>query len=358
MMIISDGGIERRRSRMVRVGGVAIGGGRPVAIQSMTNTDTRDVRATVAQIRRLVRAGCEIVRLAVPDREAAAALAAIRKRTAVPLVADVHFDHRLALAALDAGVDKLRINPGNIGGVENVRLVARAAKARRVPIRIGVNAGSLERDILSAHGHPTAAGMAESALRHVRLLERAGFEDIVLSLKGSDVPMTIAAYRLAARRCRYPLHLGITEAGTAYAGAVRSAVGIGALLAEGLGDTLRVSLCGDPVKEIAAAKLILQSLDLRVFGPAVIACPTCGRCQIDVERIARRVEAAVQGMTRPLRIAVMGCAVNGPGEAREADVGICGGKGRGAVIRKGKVVATVRERDLVPALLREIDELT
>ncbi|MCU0605848.1 MAG: flavodoxin-dependent (E)-4-hydroxy-3-methylbut-2-enyl-diphosphate synthase [Candidatus Edwardsbacteria bacterium] len=352
-----DGSIERRRTRMVRVGGVALGGGRPVAIQSMTNTDTRDVRSTVAQIRRLAKAGCEIVRLAVPDAAAAAALAGIRRRTDLPLVADIHFDHRLALAALDAGVDKLRINPGNIGPAENVWKVVKAAKARNVPIRIGVNAGSLERDILRKHGHPTAAGMVESALRHVRLLERAGFGDIVLSLKGSDVPMTIAAYRLAARACRYPLHLGITEAGTAFAGAVRSAVGIGALLAEGIGDTIRVSLCGDPVKEIAAARLILQSLDLRVFGPTVIACPTCGRCQIDVERIARRVEAAVRGMTRPLRIAVMGCAVNGPGEARQADVGICGGQGRGAVIRKGKVVATVRERDLVPALLREIGEL-
>ena len=350
--------ICRRKTSVVRVGGIAIGGGSPIPIQSMTCTDTRDVRATLAQIKRLERAGCEIVRLAVPDGEAAAALAAIRSRTNIPLVADIHFDHRLALAALAAGVDKLRINPGNIGPVENVRKVVRAAKTRSVPIRIGVNAGSLEQGLLKRHGHPTAGAMVASALRHVRILERLGFADIVISLKGSDVPMTIAAYRGISKQCRYPLHLGITEAGTAFAGAVRSAVGIGALLAEGIGDTLRVSLCGDPVKEIGVAKLILQSLDLRSFGPTVIACPTCGRAQIDVERIAKRVEAAVKGIRRPLKIAVMGCAVNGPGEAREADIGICGGQGRGVIIRKGEVVATVKEKDLVNALLREIRNIS
>lgn len=351
-------GVSRRKTIVVRVGGVPVGGGHPVAIQSMTSTDTRNVTATVSQIKRLERAGCEIVRVAVPDREAAMALRAIRSRIGLPLVADIHFDHRLALAALDAGVDKLRINPGNIGPVENVRKVVEAAKVRDVPIRIGVNAGSLEKDILARHGHTTAAGMVESALRHVRVLERLGFSGIVLSLKGSDVPMTIAAYRLISRKVNYPLHLGVTEAGTARAGAIRSAVGIGALLAEGIGDTIRVSLCGDPVREIEAAKIILQALDLRAFGPVVIACPTCGRSQIDVEKIAKQVEAAVKGLKAPLRIAVMGCAVNGPGEAREADVGICGGKGRGAVIRKGKVVATVREKDLVAALLGEIRSLS
>ncbi len=358
MTMSRNDGTVRRRSATVRIGSVTIGGGRPVAIQSMASTDTRDVRATLAQIRRLQRAGCEIVRLAVPDRAAAAALKQIRAGTAVPLVADIHFDHRLALAALDAGVDKLRINPGNIGPIENVREVVKAAKVRKVPIRIGVNAGSLERDILRKHGRPTAAGMVESALRHARMLERLDFRGIVLSLKGSDVPMTIAACRLIAGKVPYPLHLGVTEAGTAFAGAVRSAVGIGTLLAEGIGDTIRVSLCGDPVREMEAAKLILQSLGLRSFGPTVIACPTCGRCSIDVEKIARRVEAAVKGIGRPLKIAVMGCAVNGPGEAREADVGICGGRGRGALIRRGRVVATVRERELVPALLREIAALS
>jgi (E)-4-hydroxy-3-methylbut-2-enyl-diphosphate synthase len=347
----------RSMTSAVRIGPVTVGAGHPVAIQSMTNIDTRDVAATVAQVRRLAKAGCEIVRVAVPDGEAAAALRAIRSRIGLPLVADIHFDHRLALAALDAGVDKLRINPGNIGPFENVRKVVKAAQARKVPIRIGVNAGSLEKDILAKYGHPTAAGMVDSALRHVRILEKLGFTGIVVSLKGSDVPMTIDAYRMMSAARGYPLHLGITEAGTARAGAIRSAVGIGALLAEGIGDTLRVSLCGDPVKEIETAKLILQSLDLRCFGPTVIACPTCGRSQIDVDKIARRVEAAVKHLKTPLKIAVMGCAVNGPGEAREADIGICGGKGRGAVIRKGKVVATVRERDLVKALLREIADL-
>ena len=334
-----------------------MGGGHPVAIQSMTTTNTRDVRATVAQIKRLERAGCEIVRVAVPDREAAVALKAIRSKISLPLVADIHFDHRLALLALDAGVDKLRINPGNIGTLDNVRKVVKAAKARKVPIRIGVNAGSLEKDILTKHGHPTAAAMVASVLRHVGILKKLDFTDIVISLKGSDVPMTISACRMMSEKTDHPLHLGITEAGTAYAGAIRSAVGIGTLLADGIGDTLRVSLCGDPVKEIEAAKIILQSLGLRTFGPVVIACPTCGRCQIDVEKIARRVEAVVKHLKTPLKIAVMGCAVNGPGEAREADIGICGGKGRGAVIRKGKVVATVREQDLVSALLREIADL-
>ncbi|MDI6739360.1 MAG: flavodoxin-dependent (E)-4-hydroxy-3-methylbut-2-enyl-diphosphate synthase [Candidatus Edwardsbacteria bacterium] len=349
---------HREKTRTVRIGTVAIGGGHPIAIQSMTNTDARDVKATVAQIRRLEKAGCEIVRVAVPDREAAEALRGIRGRINIPLVADIHFDHRLALAALEAGVDKLRINPGNIGTVGNVRKVVREAKTRSVPIRIGVNAGSLEKDILKKHGHPTAAGMVESALRHVRILENLDFGDIVISLKGSDVPMTIEAYRRISRQCRYPLHLGITEAGTAFAGAIRSAVGIGTLLACGIGDTLRVSLCADPVREIEVAKIILQSLDSRTFGPIVIACPTCGRAQIDVEKIARQVEAKVRHLKMPLRIAVMGCVVNGPGEAREADIGVCGGKGRGAVIRKGAIVATAKEQDLVAVLLREIAALS
>lgn len=344
---------RRRRTRQVRVGAVRIGGGAPISIQSMTNTDTRDVRATVAQIRRLAAAGCEIVRLAVPDMEAARALRIIRGLTIMPLVADIHFDHRLALAALRAGVDKLRINPGNIGSAAKVREVVSAARDRKVPIRIGVNAGSLERGILSRHGRPTAQGMVESALGHVAILERLGFRDIVVSLKGSDVPMTIAACRLFSKRSGYPLHLGITEAGTVFSGAVRSAVGLGALLAEGIGDTVRVSLAGDPAEEVRAARIILQSLGLRRFGPTVIACPTCGRCRIDVAGIADQVERGLSRLSAPLTVAVMGCAVNGPGEAREADLGIAGGNREGLLFMKGKVVGRVPEAEMAERLIEE-----
>jgi (E)-4-hydroxy-3-methylbut-2-enyl-diphosphate synthase len=319
----------------------------------MTNTDTRDVRATVAQIRQLSAAGCEIVRLAVPDMEAARALRLIRGLTIMPLVADVHFDHRLALAALAAGADKLRINPGNIGSQAKVREVVKAAKGRGVPIRIGVNAGSLEKDILSKHGRPTARGMAESALRHAGILEKLGFDDIVVSLKGSDVPMTIAACRLFSAKSDHPLHLGITEAGTAFAGAVRSAVGLGALLAEGIGDTVRVSLAGDPSEEVRAAKIILQALGLRRFGPTVIACPTCGRCRIDVAGIADQVERGLSRLAAPLTVAVMGCAVNGPGEAREADLGIAGGNREGLLFMKGKIIGRVPEGAMAERLLKE-----
>jgi len=319
----------------------------------MTNTDTRDVRATVAQIRRLAGAGCEIVRVAVPDMEAARALKRIRGLTIMPLVADVHFDHRLALAALKAGIDKLRLNPGNIGSVLKVREVVKAARDRKVPIRIGVNAGSLERTVLARHGRPTAAGMVESALGHVGMLEKLGFHDIVVSLKGSDVPMTIAACRLFSKRAAYPLHLGITEAGTAYAGALRSAVGLGALLAEGMGDTVRVSLAGDPAEEVRAARVILQSLGLRRFGPTVIACPTCGRCRIDVAGIAGQVESGLARLSVPLTVAVMGCAVNGPGEAREADLGIAGGNGEGLLFMKGRIVGRVPEAEMAGRLLEE-----
>ncbi|MDP2807145.1 MAG: flavodoxin-dependent (E)-4-hydroxy-3-methylbut-2-enyl-diphosphate synthase, partial [bacterium] len=310
------------KTRAIKIGTVTIGGGLPVAIQSMTNTDTADLKATLAQIKRLERAGCQIVRLAVPDQAAARSLKQIRQGTKMPLVADIHFDHRLALLALEAGVDKLRINPGNIGSKDKIKQVVKAAAQRGVPIRIGVNAGSLEKDILARHGRPTALGLVESAIRHVSILEDLGFEDIVISLKGSEVPMTIEAYRIMSRISKYPLHLGITEAGTAYAGAIRSAVGIGALLAQGIGDTVRVSLSGDPVKEVEAARIILQSLDLGSFGPVVRACPTCGRAKIDVERIASRVEKRIKNIKAPLKIAVMGCAVNGPGEARQADIGI------------------------------------
>ena len=349
----------RARTKTVKIGGLHIGGINPIAIQSMTNTDTADPKSTLAQIKRLEKAGCQIIRLAVPDQEAARALKQIRQGTKLPLVADIHFDHRLALLALEAGVDKLRINPGNIGSKDKIKQVVKAAAQRGVPIRIGVNAGSLEKDILARHGRPTAQGLVESAVRHVSILEDLGFEDIVISLKGSEVPMTIEAYRLMSRRSKYPLHLGITEAGTAYAGAIRSAVGIGALLAQGIGDTVRVSLSGDPVKEVEAARIILQSLDLGSFGPVVLACPTCGRARIDVAGIAGQVERKIKGVKPPLKIAVMGCAVNGPGEARQADLGIAGGSnGKGLLFKKGKVVEMVDEKMMVERLLAEINKMS
>jgi (E)-4-hydroxy-3-methylbut-2-enyl-diphosphate synthase len=354
--------MEKRRllkTKAVKIGSVTIGGGSPVAVQSMTNTDTADLKSTLAQIKRLEKAGCQIVRLAVPDQQAARALKQIRQGTKLPLVADIHFDHRLALLALEAGVDKLRINPGNIGSRDKIKQVVKAAAQRGVPIRIGVNAGSLEKDILSRYGHPTAAGLVESALRHVGILEDLDFTDIVISLKGSEVPMTIEAYRIMSQRLKYPLHLGITEAGTAYAGALRSAVGIGSLLSQGIGDTIRVSLSGDPVKEVKAARIILQSLDLGNFGPVVLACPTCGRARIDVAGIAGRVERKIRNVKTPLKIAVMGCSVNGPGEARQADIGIAGGnKGRGLLFKKGKVVEMVDEKTMVERLLAEIGKMS
>ena len=349
----------RVKTSTVKIGGILIGGTNPIALQSMTNTDTTDLRSTLAQIKRLEKAGCQIIRLAVPDQEAARSLKQIRQGTKLPLVADIHFDHRLALLALEAGVDKLRINPGNIGSRDKIKQVVRAAAQRGVPIRIGVNAGSLEKDILARHGRPTAAGLVESALRHISILEDLGFTDIVISLKGSEVPMTIEAYRIMSRRSKYPLHLGITEAGTVYTGAIRSAVGIGSLLSQGIGDTIRVSLSGDPVKEVEAARIILQSLDLGNFGPMVLACPTCGRAKIDVERIANQVEKRIKNVKAPLKIAVMGCSVNGPGEARQADIGIAGGNnGKGLLFKKGKVVEMVEEKMMVERLLAEIDEMS
>lgn len=349
----------RARTKTVKVGGLYLGGGNPVSIQSMTNTDTANLKATLAQVKRLEKAGCQIVRLAVPDLAAARAIKTIKKRCAIPLVADIHFDYRLALESLESGVDKLRINPGNIGSKDKIRQVVKATAGRGVPIRIGVNAGSLERDILAKHGRPTAGGLVESALRHVRILEDLDFTDIVISLKGSEVPMTIEACRLMSRKCKYPLHLGITEAGTAYAGAIRSAVGIGALLAQGIGDTIRVSLSGDPVKEVEAARIILQSLDLGNFGPIVLACPTCGRAKIDVERIANQVEKGIKNVKTTLKIAVMGCAVNGPGEARQADIGIAGGhQGRGLLFKNGKVTEMVDEKRMVQRLLAEIEKMS
>lgn len=345
---------ERRPTRQVRVGSVIIGGGNPISIQSMTTTDTRDQRATLEQIKRLAEAGSEIVRLAVPDRAAAANLEFLVKNSPVPLVADIHFDYRLALTALDAGIAKLRINPGNIGAEERVQAVTRQAKKQNIPIRIGVNAGSLEPDILKKHQGPTAAALVESATRHIKLLEEADFQEIVVSLKASAVPTTIRAYQLLAQQCQYPLHIGITEAGTWYKGSIRSAVGLGVLLWEGLGDTLRVSLTGDPIREVAVARDILEALELRRFGPIVVSCPTCGRCRINLEELALEVEKMAAKIAKPLRIAVMGCAVNGPGEAREADLGVAGGNGEGLIFSKGAIIRKVPQDQIIPALREEL----
>lgn len=349
--------MQRRKTRPVRVGTVQVGGGAPVSVQSMTNTDTRDVAATVAQINRLAAAGCEIVRVAVPDTAAAAALPAIKAAIGIPLIADIHFDHRLALAALQAGVDGLRINPGNIGGREKVAAVVEAAKKRQVPIRIGVNAGSLEKELLAKYGAPAAPALVESARRHIRLLEELDYREIKISLKASDVPLMVEAYRLLAREVDYPFHVGVTEAGTVRSGAVKSAVGIGALLAMGIGDTIRVSLTGDPVEEVRVGYEILKALGLRRRGVELISCPTCGRTQIDLIPIANRVEELLQDIDRPLKVAVMGCAVNGPGEARYADVGIAGGKGDGLLFRHGRVIRRVPAASLVDELVREVRRL-
>ncbi|HHY95728.1 MAG TPA: flavodoxin-dependent (E)-4-hydroxy-3-methylbut-2-enyl-diphosphate synthase [Firmicutes bacterium] len=346
-----------RQSRPVKVGRVQLGGGAPVCVQSMTKTDTRDVDATVRQIQELAAAGCEIVRLAVPDGEAASRLGEIKKASPVPLVADIHYDYRLALEALRQGVDKLRLNPGNIGPRWKVEEVARAARDRGVPIRIGVNAGSLERQAAAAaaQGTSRARAMLESALRQAEILEGVGFSQIVLSLKAVDIPTTIAANRLAAAATPYPLHLGVTEAGTAWPGAIRSAVGLGVLLLEGIGDTIRVSLNAPPRLEVEAAWHILRAVGLRQQGVELIACPTCGRCQVDLMPVAEKVERALAAVKDPLRVAVMGCVVNGPGEAREADVGVAAGKGQGVLFRHGQVVRKVPESDMVEELLAEVE---
>jgi len=341
---------------LIRIGRVAIGGGAPVTVQSMTNTPTADVDATVAQIHRLESAGCDIVRVAVPNEDAARAIADIKSAISIPLVADIHFQYKLALASLDSGADKLRINPGNIGSEDKVEIVAKAAKERGVPIRVGVNAGSIDR---SRYGLPTAESLVESALDEVRVLEKFGLEDIVLSLKTFDVPTMIRAYKIAAERCDYPLHLGVTEAGLAWEGTIRSSVGIGALLAEGIGDTLRVSLTADPVEEVRVGKEILYSLDLRQKPFTLISCPTCARCSIDITAIADEVRRRLEANppARPITVAVMGCAVNGPGEASLADVGIAGGRGKGAVFARGRMLRTVDEGSLVDELMFEVEKL-
>jgi (E)-4-hydroxy-3-methylbut-2-enyl-diphosphate synthase len=346
--------INRHRTRMVRVGPVLLGGQAPVAIQSMNNTDTRDRSATLAQIRRLAEAGCEITRVAIPDQEAAAALAEIRRQSPLPIVADIHFDYRLALAAIAAGADKIRINPGNIGGSDRLQQIADAAKARQIPIRVGVNAGSLSKEILARYGGVTAEAMVASALEAVALLEACRFEDLVLSIKASEPLLNLEAYRLLAEKTDYPLHIGVTEAGTLREGMIRSAVGIGALLAMGLGDTLRVSLTADPVEEVRTAWSILRALDLRRRGPQLISCPTCGRTEVDLQSVAAAVEERLSECDQPLTVAVMGCAVNGPGEARQADIGLAGGRGFYMIFRDGKVLRRVREEDAVEELMREI----
>jgi len=349
--------MERKKTRALDIGGVGIGGDNPIRVQSMCNTDTRDVLATVTQITRLAEAGCEIVRLAVPDDKAAAALKAIREQSPVPLIADIHFDHRLALAALDAGLEGLRINPGNIGDESKVDTVVRAAKAVGAPIRIGVNGGSLEKDLLKRFGGPTPEAMVESGLRHVAMLEKRGFHDIKISLKTSSVLNTVAAYRLMSGKVDYPLHIGITEAGTLVRGAVKSAVGLGILLWEGIGDTLRVSLTHDPVAEIGVAYEILRSLGLRERGPEIISCPTCGRTEIQLIELAEKVEEALRGVEEVFTVAVMGCVVNGPGEAREADIGIAGGRGLGIIFKKGEVVRKVKgDENLLPEFMKEIEK--
>lgn len=348
---------ERRQSKQLHIGRVAVGGDAPIVVQSMTNTDTRDVAATLRQISELADLGCEIARVAVPDAEAAEALADIVCLSPVPVVADIHFDHRLALAALAAGVHGLRLNPGNIRSPEQVRAVVAGARERRIPIRIGVNAGSLPTGCERGTPEETAASMVEACLRQVRLLESLDFDLIKISLKASDVPTTIAAYRRMADLVPYPFHLGITEAGTPRTGAVRSAVGLGTLLYLGLGDTIRVSLTGDPREEVPVAYEILKALNLRERGPLMISCPTCGRTEIDLIGVANAVEAHLARIREPIKVAVMGCVVNGPGEASEADVGVAGGRGMGAIFRHGKVVRTVGEEEIVPALLHEIDEV-
>ena len=349
--------IRRRQTRLIQIGPLLMGGQTPVIIQSMNNTDTRDVKATLAQIHRLAEAGCDMTRVAIPDLEAARALAEIRRQSPMPIVADIHYDYRLALAALEAGADKIRINPGNIGGFDRLRLIAESARDRQVPIRVGVNSGSLSRAMLEKYNGVNASSMVASALEAVAMLEAVSFHNIVISIKASDPLLTVESYRLLADQTDYPLHVGVTEAGTRYEGIIRSAVGIGALLAEGIGDTIRVSLTADPVEEIRAAFAILKSLGLRNRGPQLISCPTCGRTEVDLQSVAEEVERRLQAYDCPIKVAVMGCAVNGPGEARHADVGLAGGKGEFLIFSHGKILRKVSQAEAVESLMKEIDRL-
>lgn len=344
-------------SKKLKIGNISIGGGEPVTIQSMCNTKTADTKATIAQIDRLEKCGCEIIRVAVPDMESARAIEKIKENIHIPLVADIHFDYRLAVAAMEAGVDKVRINPGNIGSEEGVKAVALMAKQKNIPIRIGVNSGSIEKEILEKYGHPTAEGMTESAKKHIDMLNRYDFDDIVISLKSSSVPMTIDAYRLMSQKFDYPLHIGVTEAGTFLGGTVKSAIGIGSLLKDGIGDTIRVSLTDEPEKEVTVAKEILRALDLRDDGAKLVSCPTCARTSIDLIPLAKKVEEYLLNVNKNITVAVMGCAVNGPGEAREADIGIAGGKGEGLIFKKGEIIKKVKEEQLFDELIKEIETM-
>ena len=344
-------------TKQITVGGVALGGGAPVTIQSMCNTKTEDAAATAAQIRALEDAGCEIVRVTVPTMEAARAISTIKERISIPLVADIHFDHRLAVEAAVRGADKIRINPGNIGGEENVKAVVDACRARRIPIRVGVNGGSLEKALLAKYGKVTPEALVESAMGHIRLLEKFDFTDICVSVKSSDVPLNMAAYRLLHECVDYPLHLGVTEAGTPSMGLIKSAIGIGGLLCEGIGDTVRVSLTADPVEEVYAARRILQACGIRRSGVNLVSCPTCGRTGYNMIPIAEELEKRLAGCSKKITVAVMGCVVNGPGEASAADIGIAGGEGEGLIFRKGKVLYKVPQEKLVDALLKEIEKL-
>ncbi len=350
--------ITRKKTRQIYVGDVPVGGNAPIAVQSMTNTDTRDLAATINQIKKLESAGCEIIRVAVLDMEAARAITDIRDRIKIPLIADIHFDYRLAVAAMEHGAQGIRINPGNIGGPEKLAKVVRAAKKYKVPVRVGVNSGSVEKEILARHGHPTPAALVESALRNIRLLEKLDFFDIKISLKSSDALATIEAYRLLADKTDYPLHLGVTEAGGLIAGTVKSAFALGTLFHEGIGDTFRISLTRDPVEEIRVCYELLRALHIRQRGPELISCPTCGRCRINLFSLAEKVEKYVQSIETPLKIAVMGCVVNGPGEAREADIGIAGGNGVGIIFKKGKLYKKVVEGELYDVFITELNKMT
>jgi len=347
----------KKTTRQIQIGNVKVGGGAPCSVQSMCNTDTRDESATLDQVRALADAGCELVRCAVLDMDAALALGRIKAQSPLPVIADIHFDYKLALKVLEGGIDGLRLNPGNIGERWKVAEVVESAKERLVPIRIGVNAGSLEKELLAKYGHPTAEAMVESALGHVRILEELGYDQIKISLKASDVVKTVEAYRLLSQQVDYPLHIGITEAGTIFSGTIKSAVGLGILLADGIGDTMRVSLTGDPVDEIRVGFEILKALGLRRRGINFVSCPTCGRCQIDLIGVANEVESRLKSIDAPLTVAVMGCVVNGPGEAREADVGIAGGRGEGLLFRHGEVVRKVNENEMADALVELVEDM-
>jgi (E)-4-hydroxy-3-methylbut-2-enyl-diphosphate synthase len=357
MLITMSTVIDRKKTKQLALGGLRIGNDAPIAVQSMCNTDTRDVKATLVQIERLEQAGCEIVRLAVPDEEAARALGKIRKGTSLPLIADIHFDYRLALEAVKQGMDGLRINPGNIGGKEKVAEVVRACTDKDIPIRIGVNAGSLEKHLLERYGHPTPEAIVESAFGHIRILEDLNFRNLKVSLKASDVMTTVASYRLFAKQSDYPLHIGISEAGTRFSGTIKSSVGLGILLAEGIGDTLRVSLTADPVEEVRVAYEILKSLAVRQRGVNLISCPTCGRTEINIIGLAEEVEKRLAYIKEPISVAVMGCVVNGPGEAREADVGIAGGKGVGLLFKHGEIIRKFDEKELADVLVKEVETI-